>query len=479
MHELTMNDFFCGCGGMTVAFRNAGYRIVGAWDFDKYAVQSYRENLGGYVKEMDIREMTWADVPPATVWAFGFPCQDLSYAGKQAGFVFTCNDCRKEWSLLDSTRCPNCGGQSIKAKTRSAMFFEMMRLLEETEGNAPERMPAILVAENVKGLKKYIPTLMEELRRHGYLGHIELYNSKHFGVAQNRERYYIIAIRHDLPDTVKMPSKQEEHGVPRLTEFLDETVDEKYYLPDDKAQAIIRQALQKIESLGNAHPCLTPDRLNKRQNGPRAKSNEAEMFTLTAQDIHGVIIQERKGVSRDATKYISDKLLEFVEKKGYVPKFFNPYNCSDCGELAPTVTTACGGLTTSATVLVLTDRNNGEPVSIQLLNEGKAETAYLDCVVNDRGFVNRPAQVTPIAPTLRAQDHGNQPKVVEVGSIREYRVRKLTPSEYGRLQAFPVDTGWKQVVSDARAYSQFGNAVTTTVAQSIAEAVKQYLLEID
>lgn len=65
MHELTMNDFFCGCGGMAVGFKNAGYRVVGAWDFDKYAVQSYRENLGDYVKNSDIREMTWADIPQA------------------------------------------------------------------------------------------------------------------------------------------------------------------------------------------------------------------------------------------------------------------------------------------------------------------------------------------------------------------------------------------------------------------------------
>lgn len=256
MHELTMNDFFCGCGGMVVGFKNAGYRIVGAWDFDKYAVQSYRENLGNHVKETDIKEMTWADVPPATVWAFGFPCQDLSYAGKQAGFAFVCNDCQTEWEHTggkESTRCPKCGSQNFKAKTRSAMFFEMMRLLEETKENAPERMPAILVAENVKGLKKYIPTLMEELYRHGYIGHIELYNSKYFDVAQNRERYYIIATRHDLPDTVKMPSKQEDHHIPKLAEFLDETVDEKYYIPDERAQGIIEKALSKLIKDGKLH----------------------------------------------------------------------------------------------------------------------------------------------------------------------------------------------------------------------------------
>lgn len=43
--KLKVNDFFCGCGGMGIAFKNAGYEIAGAWDFDKYAVKSYRANV--------------------------------------------------------------------------------------------------------------------------------------------------------------------------------------------------------------------------------------------------------------------------------------------------------------------------------------------------------------------------------------------------------------------------------------------------
>ena len=53
-----VNDFFCGCGGMGVGFLNAGYKIAGAWDFDKYAVQSYDHNVGHHVKQADIKEMT-------------------------------------------------------------------------------------------------------------------------------------------------------------------------------------------------------------------------------------------------------------------------------------------------------------------------------------------------------------------------------------------------------------------------------------
>lgn len=85
MERLRINDFFCGCGGMGVAFQNAGYEVVGAWDFDKYAVQTYRENVGNHVKQQDIKQLHWNEVPQAEVWAFGFPCQDLSNAGKGAG----------------------------------------------------------------------------------------------------------------------------------------------------------------------------------------------------------------------------------------------------------------------------------------------------------------------------------------------------------------------------------------------------------
>lgn len=51
--KLKVNDFFCGCGGMGIAFKNAGYEIAGAWDFDKYAVESYRANVGDHVQNTE------------------------------------------------------------------------------------------------------------------------------------------------------------------------------------------------------------------------------------------------------------------------------------------------------------------------------------------------------------------------------------------------------------------------------------------
>lgn len=65
---------------------------------------------------------------------------------------------------------------------------------------------------------------------------------------------------------------------------------------------------------------------------------------------------------------------------------------------------------------------------------------------------------------------------MKILDLSRFRVRKLTPTEYGRLQAFPVED-WEQVVSDSQAYKQFGNAVTTTVVTAVAEQIKRALDE--
>lgn len=246
-----VNDFFCGCGGMGVGFLNAGYKIAGAWDFDKYAVQSYDHNVGHHVKQADIKEMTWQDVPFAHVWAFGFPCQDLSVAGKQAGLLLKCQDCDSDFAIDPSnftgqTTCPSCGSKNYKAASRSGCFYEIMRLIDETREHAPSSLPAVLVAENVKGLTPYIPVLAAELKQRGYIAHVKLYNSKFWNVAQNRERYYIAATRDDLPDVLQMPEQNEDpEKVPKLSLFLDDNVPERFYIPNEKSPENYRAGAQK------------------------------------------------------------------------------------------------------------------------------------------------------------------------------------------------------------------------------------------
>lgn len=99
-------------------------------------------------------------------------------------------------------------------------------------------------------------------------------------------------------------------------------------------------------------------------------------------------------------------------------------------------------------------------------NQGCQMVGVLDIKGQDQ--CRRVYSVDGIAPTLTTSGGGQ--REVKIFDTKRLRVRKLTPKEYGILQAFPMDD-WKQVVSDSQAYKQFGNAVTTTVFAAIAEEI--------
>ena len=79
-----------------------------------------------------------------------------------------------------------------------------------------------------------------------------------------------------------------------------------------------------------------------------------------------------------------------------------------------------------------------------------------------------------IAPTATAVAGGSHH--IKIFDYSRFRVRKLTPTEYGRLQGFPMDT-WRQVVSNSQAYKQFGNAVTVPLAEAIGKSIIEFLKE--
>lgn len=105
-------------------------------------------------------------------------------------------------------------------------------------------MPAVIIAENVRGLRPYLPVLRLEYERHGYTAHIEMFNSKYWNVPQNRDRYAVVGTRNKKNLSFTFPKEQHEF-VPKLSDYLEKDVPEKYYLPDEKAQTIIAQAMEK------------------------------------------------------------------------------------------------------------------------------------------------------------------------------------------------------------------------------------------
>lgn len=162
-------DICAGIGGFRLGFERAGHECIGYVEFDKFARASYEAmyDTTGEWTAWDVTKLTPEEIPYADCWTFGFPCQDISVAGKMKG---------------------------IKNGTRSGIFYDIIRLLK---GKSPKDRPKWLVIENVKNLLSidagggYTEVLCE-MAEAGYDAEWQVCNSKDFGVPQNRERVYIV-----------------------------------------------------------------------------------------------------------------------------------------------------------------------------------------------------------------------------------------------------------------------------------------------
>jgi DNA (cytosine-5)-methyltransferase 1 len=483
--DLTLNDLFCGAGGLGLGFKNAGWKIVGSWDWDKWAVKSYAHNVEAHVQQADISQMVWSDLPKATAWSFGFPCQDLSVAGNQAGMIVMCNDCSTAFNMrnMDNRTCPQCSSPNLKAATRSGLFFEVMRLLQETREKAPDQLPAFILAENVKGLRPYLPVLEEEYKAIGYKMYVQLYNSKYWGVPQSRERYYVVGVREDLDIEFEHPVQQAEY-IPLLSSVLESNVPEKYYMPDEKAAKIIEQAMLRVNDLKGVHATLTPDRIERRQNGRRSRESEEPMFTLTAQDIHGVI-EELQTVytDKDGCAYCCDanyakgtspgdvgsgRRTQIIEDK---PDTFmrEMMRLIQSTEMAPYEEVA-------AALSELSRRSMEHLSVLKEINDLREEALGKEPQIEMMGLleikgkdqIRRVYDPCGLSPTLTAVGGGHHE--VKTFDYSRFRVRKLTPREYARLQGFPES--YEFVCSNSQLYRQFGNAVTVNVAEAVARQLR-------
>lgn len=177
----TFIDFFSGIGGFHSGLERAGMKCVGWCEFDKFAQASYRAmyDTSNLWFGDDVTKVKGCELPNADLWTFGFPCQDVSIAGKQQG---------------------------IKKGTRSGLFFEIMRLIDEKENNKPRW----LIAENVKNLLSIdggrgFLTVVSEMAKRGYTVEWCVYNSKDYGVPQNRERVYIVGYLGDTGGRKLLP----------------------------------------------------------------------------------------------------------------------------------------------------------------------------------------------------------------------------------------------------------------------------------
>lgn len=244
-------DLFAGIGGFHTAMKSFGAECVFSSEWDKHAQKTYFENYG-IIPEGDITKIEPEKIPEHDIICAGFPCQAFSISGKQRGFE----------------------------DTRGTLFFDVARI-------ANYHQPKLLFMENVRNFEKHdngntLKTVRQTLDEIGYNLWHKVLNASHFGLPQNRERIYMIAVRKDI--------KLEEFKFPEPT--FEPTILRDIILPNEETnQYIINRdditidfsKIPNPELFYNYH--LKPIRvgtINKGGQGERIYSDLGHAITLSA-----------------------------------------------------------------------------------------------------------------------------------------------------------------------------------------------------
>jgi DNA (cytosine-5)-methyltransferase 1 len=221
--EFKFIDLFAGIGGFRLALQNLGGKCVYTSEWDEQAKKTYQANFGEVPFGDITKEETKKFIPDGfDVLCAGFPCQAFSIAGKRGGFE----------------------------DTRGTLFFDVAEIIRR-------KRPKAIFLENVKGLfnhdrGKTLRTILNVLREDldYFVPDPKILNAKDFGVAQNRERIFIVGFRKDLGITEF--SYPEATGVKKCFDDVKEekVVSVKYYLSDTYLNTLIAHK-KRHENKGN------------------------------------------------------------------------------------------------------------------------------------------------------------------------------------------------------------------------------------
>lgn len=366
----------------------------------------------------DISIIEASDLPDFDYFTYSFPCTDISVAGKQEGIV--------------------------KSKTRSGLLYECERIIEY-------KKPKYLLMENVKNLvgKKFINQFEEWLKyleSLGYTNYWKVLNAKDFGIAQNRERVFVVSIlgehkTYEFPKGFKLEK--------RLKDFLDTDIEDKYYLSDE-IQKRFKQT-KKDDGANNIIGTTAPEFRTIGQRdlvyGSEANSIGALVATDYKQPKQIVDYAERIGGCFDDEK-----------GKHQAGSVWNKNG------LSPTLDTMQGGYR--------------QPLVTEEINIEKV--GHLDC----KGWheiETRVHSTNGLAPTVETR---NRAKYIEtdkrvIETEPSFRIRKLTPKECLRLMGLSdkdIDKMQSVGLSNSSLYKLAGNSIVKNVLDALHQNMFKKML---
>ena len=420
--------------------------------------------------------------------------------------------------------------------TRGTLFFEYAKVVKETQ-------PKYFLFENVKGLMSHdkgntIRVVLETFNELGYCIDFNVFNSKYYGVPQNRERIYILGKRKDLVEQPKYHDKtkgkkkfDEIHNwavdninyiellpplqtevTTRLIDVLEDEVDEKYYLSDEKTKKLTLNTdlsgklnmynyneRDKVHSVNKVSPTLNTMQGGNRQPKIAVKGFK-ELVRVRKFDVNKLELSELLKISKKdahiSNKEISEKLnipITKVEHWFRTDKSFAIPDANVWFELKQilnitnvehdeAITTFVNKESNFDTTNRIYDTNHLSP-TLNTTSEPKiavreaTKQGYAIAEQGDSVNVTYPDSKTrrgrvgkQVAQTLQAGEV-NQGVV-----MNDIRIRKLVPIETWRLQGFTDEQFYKAKesgVSNSQLYKQSGNAITISVADAIIKKITE------
>lgn len=469
-------------------FQKSKHRITSRTPITKlkqyYIADKLSKNLGDISK---VERLHYVDF-----WTYSYPCTDLSVAGKGEGMVNKCDKCEHTWPIdfeepKTNNICPNCGNIDIKS-TRSGLLGQVQRLL--TASYEEGTLPKYLLLENVKNLvgKKFKPQFdawVNWLDLIGYNTYWKIINSKHMGIPQNRERIFAISVRKDIdingftfPETIPLTT--------RLKDMLEKTVDEKYYLPDDRIEKILNstfmQEKKRIQLTDICDTLLARDWKDPKcvpiAEEPEVKQLMNIMPTKTRDNPNQGRVYDVNGIAPTLTKMDGGNrepmVIDEIKVVGnYMPSNHDASRVVDIDGIAPTVKENHGTVTAIAEPIIYDDYNSRISADQDAINtltcncgasaERNGVKILEPIVCEERKDEGIRLFKDDCVGTLRTIDACGDKRVIEPTDIR-WRIRKLTPKCCWKLMNFTdrdCDRAAKYVSASAL-YKQAGNSIVVS-----------------
>lgn len=412
-------SLFSGIGAFECALRRGGYEFqtINYCEIDKYASAAYSmiHNVDESLNLHDVRKVSTLLFPDVDLITYGFPCQDISIAGRQKGFE-----------------------DGAGNRTRSGLFFEALRIIQDLQ-------PKWAICENVKALtmkqfRNEFKTVLESLENAGYRNYYQVLNAKDFGIPQNRERVFIVSIRKDIEQEFIFPETQILKL--RVRDLLEKDVPEKFFINTPNAIALARKIAEEIEL---NYPAVLRSVRTDYGKEIRTAYEQGEIYEKRANmrefecrpdDLCNTLTTVLKD------NYIAEPVMRTVGDLGVGGQRGRVFSINGI--------VGC---------LSATDYKD-PPKILQVGNIVK--TGQFDNP--QRGRIYDP---DGLAPTLNTVSGGGlEPKIFETKPY--VRIRKLTPRECFRLMGFADDDFDKiKGISNSQLYKMAGNSIVVNVLEGI------------